>query len=452
MAGFLRRGRSTSIHVGGDVKGGADSASGSVISYGTIASIVVDGSLFGGDLPLSGSLVTVNGLDRPPTLLPALTKVSIGGYIQGGQGDFSGIVQSAGAIGTLMVGPTAAPATMAATTTTTLLPGDVAGGGGQYSGSIDSGGNMGTITIAGSLLGNADGSGQIYSEASIAKLTIAGSVKAQGSYQANDALSITAGQIVALKTLTFLEVTGDIFGGAGDSSAEINAGAIGSVIVHGSLYGGGGASSGSVRAFSGDLGSLKVDGAIEAKGPNAFQYISALHNIGTVTAGSIVGSGAPVLIMATGQVQPKTAAAALAIKSVSTAGVMMNTQILAGLQGAGGNLTVRNPEASIGTVEVGTGGDQPNIYTGNDISAGFMLSGFQGLKGAVLSKLSHVIIHGTIGQTSGSYSILADFISSITVGGVAAPLKPGAQNDLHVPVGADASGAASVFASERELS
>jgi hypothetical protein len=442
---ILSAGPVASIHVGGDIKGGADFGSGSVISYGTIASIVVDGSLLGGDLQLSGAIATQNAFDLPSALLPALTKVSIGGSIQGGKGDYSGIVQSAGSIGTLSVlGTTPVPAG------SPLSPGDVAGGGGHYSGSVHSGGNMGTIAIAGSLLGSADGSGQIYSEASITKLTIAGSVKGQGFYGPDATLGITAGQIVALKSLTSLEITGDVFGGSGACSAEINAGAIGNVIVHGNLYGGDGSSSGSVRAFSGDLTSLKVDGVIEAKGINAYQYISAQHNIGTVTAGSILGSGAPVLIMATGQFQPKTAAAALAIKSVSTAGVMMNTQIVAGLVGTGGNLTLRNPEASIGTVEVGTG-DMANVYVGNDIAAGFTLAGSKsGFKSKLLSCVAKVIIHGTIGQSSVPHVILGDLVNSVTVGGVPAPLKPGPLNDYRLPIGANAGGVASVFASENE--
>lgn len=453
---ILSAGPVASIHVGGDIKGGADLGSGSVISYGAIASIVVDGSLLGGDEVLSGSIVTLNGLDRSPSLLPALSKVSIGGYIQGGKGDYSGIVQSAGTIGTMMVGTTMAPVAMVATsttttTTTTHSPGDVAGGGGHYSGSIDSGGNMGTIMIGGSLLGNADGSGQIYSEGSIAKLTIAGSVKAQGSYQPDSSSGITAGQIVALKTLTLLEVTGDIFGGSGECSGEIHAGAIGKAVIHGSLYGGDGPFSGSIRV-SGDLSSLKVDGAIEAKGLNAYQYISAGHNIGTITAGSIVGSGGPVLIMATGQSQPKTAAAAYAIKSVTSAGLMMNTQIVAGSFGTGGNLVLRNPEASIGTVEVGTG-DQPNVYVGNDIAAGFTLAGS---KSGLASKLYYscvvdVIIHGTIGQSSVPHYILGDSVHFVTVEGLPAALKAGPENDFRLPIGANAGGVASVFASEREL-
>ncbi|HEV7406298.1 MAG TPA: hypothetical protein VGO11_25340, partial [Chthoniobacteraceae bacterium] len=435
-----------SIHVGGDIKGGADLGSGSVVSLGTIASIVVDGSLIGGDQMWSGAIRSQDALGRSPALRPALTKVSIGGFIQGGKGDYSGVVQSAGLIGTLSL-----PGTTPAPAGSPVSPGDVAGGSGHYSGSIHSGGNMGTIAIAGSLLGNADGSGQIYSEASITKLTIGGSVKGQGFYGPDSTAGITAGQIVALKVLTSLEITGSVFGGAGESSAGIDAGAIGSVIIHGSLYGGGGALSGSVRAFSRDLTSLKVDGVIEAKGLNTYLTISAEHIIGSVTAGSIVGSGGPVLIMATGQSQPKTAAAAYAIKLVTSAGLMMNTQIVAGSFGTGGNLVLRNPEASVGTVEVGTG-DQPNVYVGNDIAAGFTLAGSKsGLTSkSYYSCVVHVIIHGTIGQSSVPHYILGDLVHFVTVGGVPAPLKAGPENDYRLPIGANPAGLASVFASERE--
>jgi hypothetical protein len=436
----------TLIHVGGDIKGGIDEGSGSIRAFSTIASIIVDGALIGGDDVLSGSIATVNMFDKPVALRPALTKVSIGGYILGGAGESSGIVQSAGSIGTLSVlGMGTAPAG------SPFAPGDVAGGNGQYSGGIYSGGNMGTIAIAGGLLGNGDGSAVVYSEASIAKLTIGGSVKGNGYYGTNSDFTITPGQIVAKKILTDLEITGSVFGGVGESTGEINAGAIGSITIHGSLFGGDGQFSGSVRAFSGDLTSLKVDGTISAKGINEYQYISAQHNIGSVTAGSIVGSGAPVLIMATGQSQPKTAAAAYAIKSVTSAGLMMNTQIVAGSFGTGGNLVLRNPEASIGTVEVGTG-DQANVYVGNDIAAGFTLAGSKsGLKSSFYySCVDDVIIHGTIGQSSVPHYILGDLVHLVTVGGVPAALKAGPVNDYRLPIGANAGGVASVFASERE--
>jgi hypothetical protein len=155
--------------------------------------------------------------------------------------------------------------------------------------------------------------------------------------------------------------------------------------------------------------------------------------------------------MATGQSQPKTSAAALAIKSVATAGLMMNTQIVAGLDGTGGKLFLQNPEASIGTVEVGTAGDQPNIYVDNDIAAGFTLAGSKsGLSSKLFSRVAKVIIHGTIGQSSVPHVILADLVNSVTVGGVPAPLKAGPQNDYRFPIGAGAVGVASVFASERE--
>jgi hypothetical protein len=241
----------TLIHVGGDIRAGIDPGSGSIQAFATITSVVVDGALIGGDDLLSGSIATVNALNKPLALRPSLTKVSIGGYIQGGDGDYSGVVQSAGSIGTLSVlGTTPAPGGAP------FAAGDVVGGNGQYSGSIQSGGNMGTITIAGSLVGLGDGSAQVYSEVSIAKLTIGGSVKGQGYYGTDSTLVITPGQIVAKKILTSLEIGHDVFGGAGVSSAEINAGTIGSVLIHGSEFGGDGMFSGTIRAYGGDLTSL----------------------------------------------------------------------------------------------------------------------------------------------------------------------------------------------------
>lgn len=442
---IFSQGTVASIHVGGDLEGGSNPGSGSVLSWGTIASIVVDGSLIGGGDALSGSIVTQKVDGRP---IPSLTRVTIAGFVRGGVGESSGVVFSAGDIGTLSL-----PGTSTLLAGAPVAAGDVAGGAGDYSGSIHSRGSMKTIAIAGSLLGGGDGSGRIYSEANITKLTIGGSVTGGGYYGRSPDLLITPGQIVALKTLTSLEITGSIVGGPGESSAEINAGSIGSAIIRGDIYGGNGGFSGSLRAFSGDLTSLTVDGVIEAKG-SEFQYISAQRNIGTITASKISGTGAPVLIMATGQTEPKTAAAALAIKSVTSLGPMGNTKILAGLAGPGNNLTLRNPEASIGTVEVGTG-DQPNAYVDNDIAAGFMLDGTKkSLTGTLLSKISKVIIHGSVGQSSSPGSpphlILGDFISSIEVGGVPALLKAGPRNDYRLPIATSAAGSALVLASERE--
>lgn len=434
-----------SIHIGGDIKGGLNSESGSIYAGGTIASVVVDGSLLGGGDFYAGSIST-SETGVPGSLHPSITKASIGGYIQGGGGEASGVVESAGSIGTLSVlGVGSVPAGLA------VGLGDVAGGAGRFSGSIHSFGSMGTIAVAGSLVGDGDWSGQIFSEGSIAKLTVGGSVKANGYYVSNIDPLFT-GQILALKTLTSLEVTGNVFGGDGEGSGTIAAGTIGSVLIHGSLYGGDGTTSGSVTAFRGDLGLLKVDGAIETKGLGAEQYIRAERNIGTVAAGSIAGGNAPVIIVAAGQSHPKTAAAALAIKSVSTAGSMVNTQILAGHGfDDAGILVLRNAESSIGTVEVGTSGSQANIYMGNDIAAGFHLSGTKkGLKSALLSSIAEVIIHGSIGQSSVPHQILADFVKSVIVDDVPASLKAGPRNDYRVPIGANPAGIASVLASERE--
>lgn len=131
------------IEVGGSIRGGFETRSGSVATDGTIDELVVGGDLEGGAGDFSG-MVRAAGIGT----------IQIGGGLAGGQGDWSGSIESAGAVGSVVVnrsisggqGAFSAHVT-ARRITSVFIGGALEGGAGPSSGSIVTAARLGALNV-----------------------------------------------------------------------------------------------------------------------------------------------------------------------------------------------------------------------------------------------------------------------------------------------------------------
>ena len=208
-----------SIFGGGGTKasGGPVSTGDIVADNGSIGSVHVYGSIVGGSATDSGSIISASGM----------TQLTVDGSLTGGSGDHSGTIQ-AGAL------------------SKTSVTGSLNGGGGTYSGSILANGAIGSISIAGSLTGGAGAnSGEIAagnstfgSTSGIAKIMVGGITGGVGSSSGSiQALSI--GQLRDRSGRSVGSVSDVIKGGDGLSSGSVNVqhGLLGHAVIYGNIAG-----------------------------------------------------------------------------------------------------------------------------------------------------------------------------------------------------------------------
>jgi hypothetical protein len=299
---------------------------------------------------------------------------------------------------------------------------------------FDDAASIGAITIWGDLIGGGEefspfegaGTGYIFAEGHLGKVTILGSVDGSSSD------SFYGGSVTALGEIASVSVGGHLRGGSAPETGEIFAvGALGKVTIGGSIFGGftptdengdvfvdeegvpfitesAGAigSSMSIDAVTvrGDVipGYGRFTGAIytsEQSGGNiksvtiggtlygynfqsfnngdlesipAFNGIYADGRLGPVKVGSIVGSAvdAPVPITALGKANPSSAKEALAIASITVLRDAFALEVLAGYDS---NYEAINPDVTIGPIKIG------NSLRGSSISAGVVAPIYFGL-------------------------------------------------------------------------
>ena len=265
------------VTIGGDLIGGFGDQSGLIASATTIASLTIEGSIFGGDGIQSGSV----GSFKP------LGAVLVKQDVFGGIGDGSGQIVSSSKIKSV-----------------TIL-GSLAGGDGVESGTIGSQQALGPIFIGQHLIsGEGDRSGLIVSQvfdpdglstatATIASITIGGSI--YGYPVTTDGMDLdqspgfNAGAILCDGAVGAVVVTGTLFGGSNDNTATIAAHTIKSVSI-GGILGGGGDSSGAILT-TGALGPVTVAGSVEG-GFGAFSgSITSVGKMGKVTIGGDLTGG-----------------------------------------------------------------------------------------------------------------------------------------------------------------
>ncbi|HEV7868024.1 MAG TPA: hypothetical protein VGO90_10105 [Chthoniobacteraceae bacterium] len=393
-----------------DILGGAGDNSGSVAAAGKVASLAIAGNVIGGTGFGSGSVFT--GVDTQ--LVGDLGAVKIGGRIQGGTQDNTGVISSGGKIASVTIGPAAAVDQV-------LLQ----GGAGDFSGAIFSRGAMGAVKIAGHVQGGAgDFSGSVSSRDFITPdLERAGDM----------------GAVI---------VKGNVSGGSGDDSGQILAdGKLASATI-GNLAGSGGDRSGSIRAgqgfTAGAIGAVKLgtltgaaggdSGAIVAEGRIASVIVAGNTLGGSIRAGDDLGAITFSLnvdgtdVSARGKLTP-SATADLAIGKITIGGNVSNAQFLAGY---GTDGFAVNGDAQIGAVMV------KGNWTGSDIVAGVVNGGSPGFgtegdtridsedNAKIVSQIASIVITGNVlgtGADGDHFGFTAQKIGSFKIGTLAKPLN-----------------------------
>jgi hypothetical protein len=375
FAGHITAGGIGSIRIGGSVVGGAGIGSGQInLQLGDLGKVTIGHSLVGGAGKFSGSIVTASG---------DLGRVSIGQDIVGGAGELSGWIQSSvGDLASLTVGGSVVGGVgeqsggvfVADDLGATKIAHDVLGGVGGASGRIGTNGEIASLSIGGSLIGG-DGTsgGRIFTSSVLGTLRIGHDL--QGG-SAGDAGSV---QAMAIKSA---RIGGSIIGGSENSTGFLSTGAGGTAFlsVGGSVLGGSGSNSGSIRS-AGDLGVVKIGHDLQGGVGSNSGFITAPKITSAFIAGSIVGgtgdlggyissaAGGTALVRVGGSVIGGTGAVTGWIQSAGDLGaVKIGHDLIGGsISGTDGQLVgsgfIQSAAGRIGSIFIGG-----SIISGHDTS------------------------------------------------------------------------------------
>lgn len=365
-SGLHATGAIGNVTIAGSIFGGPSPKSGSIIGDSSMGKVTVGGSIFGSSGTLSGSILSGG----------AMGNLSVGGSIVGGSGTTSGYISG---------GPMAA----------VNIGGSIIGGAAQGSGGVESGTTMGAVNIKGSLIGGAAAyTGSVDSSGQMGNVTIGGSLS--GGTVVDPSLDKSSGSVVSFGStdarMGNVKVGGSLTGSNGPTSGSIfSGGQLGTVTIGGSVRGGSGLESGSIDS-RGNMGAVKIGGDLFGGTANyaGTVYSSGNGNIAGVTvAGLLVGASSNKLtgilsdgalgpvklggmlslqpggtrISAEGILNPTSASAASAIKSITVLGNVLGGLILGGYDILG-NPT--NPDAAIGPVMVNGNWATTSLVAGAD--------------------------------------------------------------------------------------
>jgi hypothetical protein len=318
-----------SVKIHGDMKearitvSNGSTASG-ITPLGHVGSIVIEGSLLGATAVGAASNNT-GRIDAVGNIGSVRIGTDASDGIFGGGGTGAGQISAGGKMGNVTVsgklvggagassGMLFANATMGAVKIGIDATGGITGGVGQSSGSVQAGGAIASVAVLGDVRGGDGlGSGLIFAGASLSKVTISGDLAGgvgenSGRVQANTTLGavsigddliagtgLASGGISApsLGTITVQDIDGRT-ASAAQGTAGIAGGALKSLLVTGSIFGGSAKHSGFVE-ISGNLGAITVRGSIDGGAGEASASIVALGKIGSVTVnGSVSGGDGP---------------------------------------------------------------------------------------------------------------------------------------------------------------
>ena len=368
--------------IGHDVQGGSGVDSGNISSSGKLASLSVAGSVIGGSNSYSGAIDCDD-----------LGGVKIGHNVEGGSGDYAGLISSSGNLPSVTIG------------------GSLIGGLGGDSGQVYSAGAMGPVQITHDILGGAGyASGYVYSTGTLASASVGGSVigGGPGNY---------SGLIQSVGAMGAVKIAHDLRGGSGQNSGVIDSGGtLAAASIGGSLIGGSNEFAGGIYSNA-DMGAVNIGhdfigssingsdsvnttGVIQSKGRIASvtiggsiisgidkssgsivnsTAIQASDDIGALTVkGSIIGhrdtgtGASPVTISARGQHLPLPAGARtdLAIGKITIGGRVEFTNFLAGYNfDFVSGLQASNGDAQVGAVKVGGDWIASNLVAGTKNTA-----------------------------------------------------------------------------------
>ncbi len=332
---------------------------------GTLGALIVTGSV-------DGAFVRVGSGGN-------LGSVTVGGSIRGAVAEDSGEIFAEGNVGPVVVG------------------GDVVGGIATASGSIGAGKKMGSVTIGGSVIGNGgEISGRIYSgllgPGDMGPVKIGHDLRGGSPRLGSDGHS--SGTINVQGHLASVTIGGSVIGGRSDGSGEIVADSITKLTIRGSLLGGEGEISGAVRT-SGAIGTIIIKGSIagndSASGTGSGAIVATVGAIGKLSVGgSIAGGGAD----GSGSVT-----ATASIGSVTVGGDVLG----GGGEGSGG----------LGSKVIGIVGIGGSLIGGSGDSSG----GISGALGIDQVTIGGSLIGGALSDSSGLISAEIGRIGNVTIGG-----------------------------------
>ena len=451
-----------SVTVHGDVRGGSADDSGAIGSSGTIGRIIIDGDVQGGDGTRSGSIqcsaamlaVTIHGdlrggLGDQSGLIASvqtIASLTVDGSIVGGDGIQSGAVGSFKPLGAVLVkgdvvggeGDSSGQIVSATKITRVTILGSLVGGGGYESGAIGSVQALGPISIGQHLIaGEGDRSGLIVSQngsedatalpGTIASVTIGGNIHGipvtTAGVELDQDPGLNAGAILSDGAVGAVIVTGTVIGGNNDNTGTIAAHTIRSVAI-GRLLGGSGDSSGAVLT-TGALGPVTVAGDLEGGGGTFSGSITSVGKMGKVTIGSLLGGGGDF----SGLIETQDSGADM--------GAVKITRSITGGDGLGSGAIFSS--GKLGTVTAGdliggAGTGSGSIGSAGDMGAVRILGNVEGgdadESGKISSggRIASLTIDGDLLGGSGNYTTTVDTtaeIGQIFADGAIGPVKIG---------------------------
>ncbi len=427
------------VKIGQSVQGGAGTQSAAIVSSnGKIASVTIGGDLTGstGDQSASisaqGNLGPVKigvilradsgaGSASITSLGGSIAGVSVGGQMQGGDGDDSARIFAQINLGAVKIGSSASSASIfggignqsalitaqTGKITSVTIAGSLSGGAGGESGAIIAGSSIGSVKITGSMGGQTGTeSGFIGAGATLASVSIGGALHggdgaSSGAIMAQNISKLVttddvaggdgaqSGTVISQTAITSATINGSITAGEGDSSGIVNAagGALKTIHVVGEVIGaatGGGIMGESIGSvlIGGDIngGFIRSQGAISSVTINGSmlastsQTTSAFVSAGTVLGSILVKQNITGFLAGTASTPAIISAGGLdgsgksdqAIKSLTVDGNVSFTNILAGYQP---NLTPMDRHAQIGSVKATGNWTASNIVAGAENSA-----------------------------------------------------------------------------------
>jgi len=441
----------------GSISGGSGAGSGVITGqsltftdtvYGTI---VVNGSVTGGSGATSGAIIA-NGL-----LGGSISSLHIRGDLIGSSGTQSGYVDATGALGTVIIGGSveggsagvaafAGSSSVAATAAVHGYSGVIAGGSSnsiQIGGSVVAGAPGTTVNSNGVLNESADTSGAILVNA-VKSLAITGNLT--GGAGPN------SGQVDALTSLGTFSIGGSVVGGtASDAGQIVSGGTLTHGVVGGSLIGNQNIASktavvGAGYIQAGQINSLQIKGSVTA----ALNSLGSIANSGAIRStsdivalaigGAVTGNASnPVVISAqTGPAKPTTSD--VAIQNVTIGGAATYLNVLAGYSPVVGNSTdaaatplgtAFDGAAQIGTLRFGSTLSASNLVAGAspDTEGQFGTKGNAAFAPAsgrkdLLSTIAQVIVTKEAtgnANSADSFGFVAEVLKTIEINGVKIP-------------------------------
>jgi hypothetical protein len=411
------------VKVGGDVKGGQGGDSGSIHAQRTMGDVNIGGSMIGGGGFFSGSILLeeFSGKGSPSDeFRGSIGDIKIGGSMQGGNNSFSGSILSFGTIASISV------------------TGDLKGGVSDNSGVVLADDNIGPVKIGGNLEGDVEGgnSGRIRTFGKLASVTIEGDLIGGGGFYGDSTEGggpAVNGQIASAGAMGTIIIKGSVKGGAGNNSAMINGGSIKSVLIEGDIDQAFGRSGCSVIASQGNLTSLTVKGSV-----NVFDNSSQSNHIVFGAADSI---GSATFGALNGGTSGATGVQITAVNTIGKVTVENSAKFVKILAGYDTNIQPVKSDAKINKVIIGTTGEG-NIQ-GVDIVAGVLPTFVPNMGGDfgtaddtpispfssdAVSRIGSVVIKGNVISTPqffDHYGIVAGKIDAVMINGVALKLTPG---------------------------